>query len=247
MEDTSITASAARLIDTFHKLVRARTVSVTYLSIWLFGTPSLANHAIAIPEATIIRVQLAPKVRSHLSCLIYNNPASSSTQLTPPALPHRSSLHSKLPTFGHKSFMMKGLFALSLLPLLASASPVLIDTIHEEAAPVLSSTQATEIPDSYIIVFKKDVTHASAAVHHDWVQDQHLQTEKSKRDLEKRSQSQFPITAFSGLRHTYNIAGGLMGYAGHFDESVIERVRRHPDVSRHRHGSSIQHVLGGAS
>lgn len=131
---------------------------------------------------------------------------------------------------------MKVTSALSLLPLLASASPVLIDTIHNEAAPVLSSTQAKEIPDSYIVVFKKDVTHASAASHHDWVQGQHIEIETAKRDLNKRSQ--FPISAFEGLRHTYNIAGGLLGYSGHFDESVIERVRRHPDVSRY-----LQHSL----
>lgn len=126
---------------------------------------------------------------------------------------------------------MKVALVLPLLPLLASASPVIIDTIHNEAAPVLSSTQATEIPDSYIVVFKKDVTHASATSHHDWVQDQHIEIETAKRDLSKRSQ--FPITAFGGLRHTYNIAGGLLGYSGHFDEDVIERVRRHPDVSKH--------------
>ena len=125
---------------------------------------------------------------------------------------------------------MKGTFALSLLPLLASASPVLLDSIHNEAAPILSSTQAQEIPDSYIVVFKDGLSHSSASAHHDWVQDQHLQVEKSKRDLLKRSQ--MPFTAFAGLKHTYNIAGGLLGYSGHFDESVIEQVRRHPDVSR---------------
>ena len=124
---------------------------------------------------------------------------------------------------------MKGSFAVTLLPLLVSCSPVLIDTIHNEAAPVISSTQATEIPDSYIVVFKKDVTHSSAILHHDWVQDQHLEIETAKRDLSKRSQ--FPIASFDGLKHTYNIPGGLLGYSGHFDENVIERVRRHPDVS----------------
>ena len=135
--------------------------------------------------------------------------------------------------------------ALPLLPLLASASPVLVDTIHNEAAPILSSTQATEVPDSYIVVFKKDVSHVTAALHHDWVQDQHLTVEKSKRDLNKRSQ--FPITAFGGLRHTYNIAGSLLGYSGHFDESVIERVRRHPDVSKFVHHPYLPiypHVTG---
>ena len=124
---------------------------------------------------------------------------------------------------------MKASLILPVLPLLAAASPVLIDTIHNEAAPLLSSTQATEVPDSYIVVFKKDITHASAASHHDWVQDQHVEVENAKRDLNKRSQ--FPLTTFGGLRHTYNIPGGLLGYSGHFDENVIERVRRHPDVS----------------
>lgn len=128
---------------------------------------------------------------------------------------------------------MKGLFALSLLPLLASASPFLVDTIHNEAAPILSSTQAKEIPDSYIIVFKKDTAHTTACAHHEWVQNEHAQIETAKRDLSKRSQ--FPITSFGGLKHTYNIGGGLLGYSGHFDEQVIEQVRRHPDVSNHFH------------
>lgn len=130
---------------------------------------------------------------------------------------------------------MKGILALSLLPLLASASPVLVDTIHNEAAPILSSTLAQEIPDSYIVVFKKDVSHASACAHHDWVQEQHVQIETAKMDLAKRSQ--FPLTAFGGLKHTFNFAGSLLGYSGHFDETVIEQVRRHPDVS------PVQHLL----
>ena len=132
---------------------------------------------------------------------------------------------------------MKGVFALSLLPLLASAFPVLVDTIHNEAAPVLSSTQAQEIPDSYIIVFKNHVSHTSASAHHDWVQSQHIEIETAKRDLSKRSQ--FPVISFGGLKHTYNIAGGLLGYSGHFDEDIIERVRRHPDVSK----LSFYHLL----
>lgn len=125
--------------------------------------------------------------------------------------------------------IMKGLFALSLWPLLASASPVFVESIHNEAAPVLSSSTSLEIPDSYIVVFKKDVSHASACAHHDWVHGQHLEVEKTKRDLAKRSQ--LSLSTFSGLKHTYNIAGSLLGYSGHFDEDVIERVRRHPDVS----------------
>ncbi|KAL8733217.1 MAG: hypothetical protein Q9166_002234 [cf. Caloplaca sp. 2 TL-2023] len=124
---------------------------------------------------------------------------------------------------------MKGLFALAVLPLLASSSQVFnTGTIHNEAAPVLSSTQAKEIPDSYIVVFKKDVSHKAATIHHSWIQDYHVEVEKTKRQLSKRSQT--PLATFGGLKHTYNLAGGFLGYSGHFDEDVIEKVRRHPDV-----------------
>lgn len=126
---------------------------------------------------------------------------------------------------------MKSISTLALLPLLsfAWASPVLVDTIHNEAAPVLSSINSDVVPDSYIVVFKKHVTHALASEHHEWVQNTHhdCETMKMKRDLA----SQTAMVAFGGLKHTYNIAGALLGYSGHFDESVIEQVRRHPDVS----------------
>jgi cerevisin len=124
---------------------------------------------------------------------------------------------------------MKGIFAVALLPLLAAASPVLVDTIHNEAAPLLSSVNSQVVPDSYIVVFKKHVSSASASEHHAWIQDTHHQCETMK--MKRSLGSQLPITAFGGLKHTYNIVGGLLGYSGHFDESVIEQVRRHPDVS----------------
>ena len=124
---------------------------------------------------------------------------------------------------------MKGLLSLSLLPLLAAASPMIIDTIHQDSAPILSSTNARELPDSYIVVFKKHVNAASASAHQSWVQDLHTTVETKK--LRKRSQFPFKNEVFDGLKHTYDIAGGFLGYSGNFDEDVIEQVRRHPDVS----------------
>lgn len=126
---------------------------------------------------------------------------------------------------------MKRLLGLSVLPLLASASPVLVDSIHNDAAPVLSSSNAKELPNSYIIVFKKHVTDNIAAAHHSWVQDLHLEKQNIRTELRKRDQ--FPISdrIFEGFKHTYNIAGGFLGYSGHFDDDTIEQVRRHPDVS----------------
>lgn len=51
------------------------------------------------------------------------------------------------------------------------------------------------------------------------------------------------IDLFEGLRHTYNIAGGLRGYSGHFDREVIEQVRRHPDVAWIEKDSEV-HTMG---
>jgi cerevisin len=122
---------------------------------------------------------------------------------------------------------MKGFLGLSLLPLLAAGSPVIVDTIHNDAAPIISSSNAKEIPDSYMIVFKKHIKERAATAHHTWVQDLH----HNKQELRKRGQSIFSDDdIFQGLRHTYNIPGGFLGYSGHFDEDVIEQVRRHPDV-----------------
>jgi cerevisin len=127
---------------------------------------------------------------------------------------------------------MRGLIALSLLPLLASSAPTFsTETIHEGAAPILSASNAETIPDSYIVVFKKHVTEASAGAHHSWVQNIHLDNENSRAELRKRSQFPMMTDIFGGLKHTYKIAEDFLGYSGHFDDSVIERVRRHPDVS----------------
>lgn len=124
---------------------------------------------------------------------------------------------------------MKNLFTLSLVPLLAAASPIFgVDTIHNGAAPIHSSSESKEIPNSYIIVFKKDISTATINEHHEWIQRQHDDVETQKMELRKRSQE--PISIFSGLKHTFDIAGDVLGYSGHFDEDVIERVRRHPDV-----------------
>lgn len=125
---------------------------------------------------------------------------------------------------------MRSILGLSLLPLLAAGSPVIVETIHNEAAPVVSSTNAKHVPDSYIVVFKKHITEHAAASHHSWVQDIHLQGESARTELKKRGQFSFQDMIYNGLKHTYDMPG-LLGYSGHFHEDVIEQIRRHPDVS----------------
>lgn len=125
---------------------------------------------------------------------------------------------------------MKGFLGLSLLPVLAAASPVVVDSIHNGFAPVLSSTNAQEVPDSYIVVFKKHVSSESAAAHHSWVQDIH-ESQTARTELKKRDLFGLDSQVFNGMKNTFDVAGSLMGYSGHFHEDVIEQVRRHPDVS----------------
>ena len=127
---------------------------------------------------------------------------------------------------------MKSLSILLLAPLWATASPVLISSLNHDAAPLLTSSNAEQVPDSYMVVFKKDISHADACSHHEWVQDLHLQIETLK--TKKRDLTQLALAAFGGLKHTYHIPGLMAGYSGHFDEEVIESVRRHPHVSLHR-------------
>lgn len=118
-----------------------------------------------------------------------------------------------------------------LLPLIINASPTINSwTTYENDVPVTSSENSKVIPNSYIVVFKDHVDQADATLHHSWVQDIHLGSDSSRSELRKRSQIPFVDDVFEGLKHTYNIAGGLLGYSGHFDDNVIEQIRRHPDV-----------------
>merc|ERR1711981_352842 len=110
----------------------------------------------------------------------------------------------------------------------AAASPFGIGSIKE--APVLQSVNAKHIPNSYIVKFKDHVKAHAAAAHHSWVNDLHVQTESRKLELRKRSSMPFVDDVMEGMKHTYNIAGAFMGYSGHFDDAVLEQLRRHPDV-----------------
>jgi cerevisin len=138
---------------------------------------------------------------------------------------------------------MKSAVSLSLLPLLATASALNIETIHKDAAPVLSSANAKEIPNSYMIVFKKHVKQHHAATHHKWVKTMHTSRESERAELRKKSQIPILDQAFEGFKHTFDIAGGLLGYSGHFDDETIEQIRRHPDVE-YIEKDSIVHTLG---
>ncbi|KAK0628603.1 serine protease [Bombardia bombarda] len=137
---------------------------------------------------------------------------------------------------------MRGLIALSLAVCAAAAPAFNTETIHGDAAPILSSSNAEIIPNSYIIKFKKHVTESSASDHHNWIQKIHGSRENERMDLRKRGQAPLVDDIFRGLKHTYKIAEDFMGYSGHFDDEVIEQVRRHPDIE-YIERDSIVHTM----
>jgi cerevisin len=110
-----------------------------------------------------------------------------------------------------------------------SASPV-FSSGSGDIAPLVQSENGKHIDNAYIVKFKDHVKSRDAAAHHSWVMELHESTESRKLELRKRSQFPMLDGAFRGLKHTYNIAGSFLGYSGHFDDAVIDQLRRHPDI-----------------
>ncbi|KAF2153294.1 subtilisin-like protein [Myriangium duriaei CBS 260.36] len=73
-----------------------------------------------------------------------------------------------------------------------------------------------DVTDRYIVTLKPSV---DVEKHMTYVQDIH------KAALAKRQDGH----GFEGVTHNYNITG-YNGYAGHFDEAVIEQLKHHDDV-----------------
>ena len=126
---------------------------------------------------------------------------------------------------------MKAFAFFSLAAYAAAAPSFSHGTIHGDAAPILSSSNAEVVPNSYLIKFKEHVSESDAEQHHSWVQQIHTSQAEVRLDLKKRGQLPLIDDIFHGLKHTYNIGREFMGYSGHFDDETIEQVRRHPDVS----------------
>lgn len=120
------------------------------------------------------------------------------------------------------------------------ATPILDATVvDKDAAPLISSTAAAEhqIPNNYIVVFKNHVDSSKASDHHSWVTTMHRST---VGELKKRSQLPLlssasswvdNVEALTGLKHTYDIGGLMKGYSGAFGDTVLNEIRKHPDVA----------------
>ncbi|KEY68609.1 hypothetical protein S7711_05789 [Stachybotrys chartarum IBT 7711] len=137
---------------------------------------------------------------------------------------------------------MRSALALSVAAV-AQAASLSIETVHDGAAPVLTSVGADVIPDAYIIKFKDHVDAAAAEHHQNWIHTVHTEGEEQRLELRKRSAASLSAEIFSGLKHSFSIGDDFKGYAGHFHESVIEQLRNHPDVEYIERDSIVKTML----
>jgi cerevisin len=85
-----------------------------------------------------------------------------------------------------------------------------------DTAPLLSASNAEVIPNSYIVVLKKDAEL-----------DSHLLWFNTLLTGQFTRGDQLNV-----LKHVYSISDGLMkGYSGIFDENIIDEIRSSPDVA----------------
>ncbi|KAG0266279.1 serine protease [Linnemannia exigua] len=111
------------------------------------------------------------------------------------------------------------LFKLSAAALFVASTVVAFPSWghSDNLAPLISSSNADVVPDSYIVVFKDGVR---ANDHSAWASTLH------KRDLTANGMWD---NIASGVKHVYDM-GSFQGLAGRFRPDVLDEIRKNPDV-----------------
>ncbi|CAI2192228.1 1283_t:CDS:2 [Funneliformis geosporum] len=105
-----------------------------------------------------------------------------------------------------------------------SAAPYYTSQPESSLAPLYTSDSAQVIPDSYIVVLKKQLEKAKVEYHHECV---HNFVAEEKRSLSKRS---LLGDLVSGIKHTFEF-NNFQGYSGRFTNEVLDRIRRSDEVA----------------
>ncbi|KAH3669490.1 hypothetical protein OGAPHI_001611 [Ogataea philodendri] len=111
----------------------------------------------------------------------------------------------------------------------------------ENSRPLVTSPVASQniVPNSYIVVFKNGVSSDSVDFHMSWLQDIHAQALQAfESNPEEASTLGFTNESLN-LTQMFKISDFFSGYTGHFPESVVDLIRRHPDVAFVEHDSMV--------
>lgn len=110
-----------------------------------------------------------------------------------------------------------------LIPRVVSYPPTV-----NSGPPTKPLIQSHQLPDSYIVILKDNLSPLATNEHLSWVRNLHSMRENLRLELRKRGQEP---QLFTGVKHTYTISGKPIGYSGHFDTGLIEEIRKTPEVN----------------
>ncbi|KAL9557042.1 hypothetical protein MBANPS3_001568 [Mucor bainieri] len=117
---------------------------------------------------------------------------------------------------------------------LASAKPLSYQDPTNDMAPLYISPDAEVISNSYIVVLKDNLRSHEIKEHASWIS---ALSEKSN-DNYKITDWLNPHVAKAGIAHVYDTPN-LKGYAGRFDDHVLEAIRQSDDVAFVEHDSMV--------
>jgi cerevisin len=92
-----------------------------------------------------------------------------------------------------------------------------------------SPLQSHQLPDSYIVILKENLSPPATNEHLSWVRNLHSTRESLRPELRKREREEPQV--FAGVKRTYTISGNPIGYSGNFDAGLIEEIRKSPEVN----------------
>lgn len=98
-------------------------------------------------------------------------------------------------------------------------------------APLLNNHRE-KIAHKYIVVFKTDVSSDAVDFHREWVHAKHAEAvaaEPSKAS--EFAQALEHVSTDGGVSDVFSIGSAVNGYTGYFMESVIDWIRRDPNVA----------------
>ncbi|KAI9282370.1 serine protease [Sporodiniella umbellata] len=106
-----------------------------------------------------------------------------------------------------------------LVAQLAQAKPVLFG---EEVVPLYVPSDVELVQDAYMVVLKKDLERSDVAEHAMWIKDL---TERHGANMNYLH----PESVSHGIHHVYDTPY-IKGYAGRFNEAMLEAIRQSDDV-----------------
>jgi len=121
--------------------------------------------------------------------------------------------------------MLTKKFLLAVVLLISSTTAAPYNNYYSEndVAPLVSSESAQVIPDSYIVVFKKQIDSTKVDYHHSCIHDYVAE----ERRLSKRGLLEDMV---SGIKHVFNFKD-FQGYSGSFSNEILDKIRRSEEVA----------------